>query len=127
MQAARVARVRASKGRRAAINSPGGPPWRAGHAQERAQLGLGGSGVRVGDSEEEGMTGGALGSATTRAGGLSATEWSRWAATRRARAGGAASWAARSWAAGASGGLLRWVGLRWAAAAGLEGRIDRIG
>jgi hypothetical protein len=28
-----VARVRASKGRRAAINSPGGPPWRAGHAQ----------------------------------------------------------------------------------------------
>jgi hypothetical protein len=34
-----------------------------------------------------------------------------------ARAGGAASWAARSWAAGASGGLLRWVGLHWAAAA----------
>jgi hypothetical protein len=71
--AARVAQVRASKGRRVAINSPGGLPWCAGHAQGRAQLGLGGGGggVRVGDGEAEGMTGGALGSATAREGGRS--------------------------------------------------------
>jgi hypothetical protein len=39
----------------------------------RAQLGLdggGGGGVRVGDDEAEGMTSGALGLATARAGGL---------------------------------------------------------
>jgi hypothetical protein len=58
------------------------------------------------------MTGGALGSATARAGGLAERlagpdgsrrgAHERWAA-RRLRA----SWAAGSWAAGASGGLLR--------------------
>jgi hypothetical protein len=116
---ARVARVRATKGQRAAINSPGGPPLRAGHAQGRAQLGLGGGGrgVWVGDGEAEGMTGGALGSATACAVGLSSAEWARWATTRCTRASRAVNWAVRICAAGASGGLLRWVGLRWAAAA----------